>query len=131
MSEGDQEAFAGILQAVLVYYPVGKAAGLSVREIVSAGSFAANNIPLVIEPKIAQQMGSRGWTNAEIASTISNPARKVVTKDTRFDPISGTRLNDPATGYIARDSSYVVKNDKTGQIVQISNKNDPNWKAPW
>ncbi|WP_369335435.1 colicin E5-related ribonuclease, partial [Pseudomonas sp.] len=35
-----------------------------------------------------------------------------------------TRLNDPATGYIAKDGSYVVKNDRTGKIVQVSNRKD-------
>ncbi|MDF2077301.1 colicin E5-related ribonuclease [Pseudomonas mendocina] len=60
-----------------------------------------------------------------------NPSKTVVTKDTRFDPVSGTRLNDPATGYIASDGSYVVRNDRTGAIVQVSDKNDKNWVAPW
>ena len=55
----------------------------------------------------------------------------VVTKDPRFDPISGTRLNDPATGYVAKDGSYVVRSDRTGAIVQISDNNDKNWVAPW
>ncbi|MBC3456567.1 colicin E5-related ribonuclease [Pseudomonas mosselii] len=27
--------------------------------------------------------------------------------------------------------SYVVRNDRTGAIVQVSNKNDPEWVAPW
>ena len=63
--------------------------------------------------------------------SASNPAKKVVTQDIRFNPTTGTRLNDPATGYIAKDGSYVVRNDKTGQIVQVSDRYDPNWKAPW
>ncbi len=40
-------------------------------------------------------------------------------------------LDDPATAYYASDGSYVVRNDKTGEITQISNKNDPNWIAKW
>jgi filamentous hemagglutinin len=40
-------------------------------------------------------------------------------------------LNDPATGYSAKDGSYVIRNDRTGAIVQVSNKNDPKWVAPW
>ncbi|WP_287881320.1 colicin E5-related ribonuclease, partial [Aquitalea sp.] len=96
----------------------------------SANSMASS-VSTVIEPKIAKQMAGRGWTEAEINSTISNPAKTVITKDTRFDPVAGTRLNDPATGYIANDGSYVVRNDRTGQIVQVSDKNDPTWKAPW
>ena len=45
--------------------------------------------------------------------------------------MSGSRLSDPATGYIAKDGSYVVRNDRTSTIVQISDKNDKNWAAPW
>jgi filamentous hemagglutinin len=40
-------------------------------------------------------------------------------------------MNDPATAYINLDSSYVVQNDRTGEIVQISNKNDPDWQSPF
>nr|WP_256497687.1 colicin E5-related ribonuclease [Herbaspirillum sp. WGmk3] len=76
-------------------------------------------------------MVGRGWTEVEINSTISNPSKMVRTKDTRFDPVTGTRLNDPATGYIAKDGSYVVRNDRTGHIVQVSDRNDPSWKSPW
>ncbi|WP_425512979.1 colicin E5-related ribonuclease [Xanthomonas albilineans] len=88
-------------------------------------------IQTVIEPKIAQQMNKRGWTEDLINKVIESPARIVATKDTRFDPLSGLRLNDPATGYIAQDGSYVVRNDRTGAIVQISNRHDKNWAAPW
>ncbi|ODB37927.1 hypothetical protein A9L43_20980 [Pseudomonas mosselii] len=91
----------------------------------------AKGISSVIEPKIAQQMGKRGWTIESLEAVIANPSKTVVTKDTRFDPVSGTRLNDPATGYIAKDGSYVVRNDRTGAIVQVSDKNDKNWVAPW
>jgi filamentous hemagglutinin len=88
-------------------------------------------MPSIVEPKIAQQMGKRGWTTDSLEGVIANPSKTVVTKDTRFDPISGTRLNDPATGYVAKDGSYVVRNDRTGAIVQVSDKNDKNWVAPW
>ncbi|WP_429244211.1 colicin E5-related ribonuclease [Luteibacter sp. 621] len=40
-------------------------------------------------------------------------------------------MNDPATAYYSRSGGYVVRNDVTGDIVQISNRNDPGWKAPW
>jgi filamentous hemagglutinin len=84
-----------------------------------------------VEPKILGQMGPRGWTSDSISSTIAKPAERIVTQDTRFDPIAGTRRNDPATAYVNSDGSYVVVNDKDGTVVQISNRNDPNWKAPW
>jgi hypothetical protein len=95
------------------------------------GGAGAKGISITIEPKIADQMGKRGWTESSIQSVIDKPIKTVVTKDTRFDTVSGSRLNDPATGYIAKDGSYVVRNDRTGAIVQVSNKNDPEWVAPW
>jgi len=88
-------------------------------------------VATIIETKIAQQMGTRGWSAEAIESVITSPAKTVVTRDTRFDPVTGTRLNDPATGYISQDGAYIVRNDRTGQVVQVSNKNDPTWKAPW
>jgi filamentous hemagglutinin len=95
------------------------------------GGAVPKGMQSIIEPKIAQQMGKRGWTTDSLESVIANPNKTVVTKDTRFDPVSGTRLNDPATGYVAKDGSYVVRNDRTGAIVQVSDKNDKNWVAPW
>lgn len=50
-------------------------------------------------------MGTRGWTESSIQSVIDKPIKTVVTKDTRFDTVSGGRLNDPATGSIAKDGS--------------------------
>ena len=87
--------------------------------------------PAIIEPKIAKAMPARGWTIDSINQTISNPARMMPSRDTRFDEVSGRRLDEPATAYIARDGSYVIKNDRNGRIVQISDKYDLEWKAPW
>ncbi|MBL0319084.1 MAG: hypothetical protein IPP74_07325 [Alphaproteobacteria bacterium] len=88
-------------------------------------------VKTVIEPKILDQMIERGWNEKLIDDTILNPLNTVEAMDTRFDPTIGKRLNDPATGYIGKDGSYVVKNNVTGQIVQISDRNKPDWKAPW
>ncbi|WP_434597420.1 hypothetical protein M1D58_16035 [Pseudomonas sp. R4-76] len=88
-------------------------------------------VQFLIEPKIAQQMVKRGWTAESLESVIKNPSKTVVTKDTRFDPVSGTKLNDPATGYVTKDGSYVVRNDRAGAIAQVSDRNDKNWIAPW
>jgi RHS repeat-associated protein len=41
------------------------------------------------------------------------------------------RMNDPATAYYSREGGYVVRNDRTGDIVQVSDRNDPDWVAPW
>lgn len=83
-----------------------------------------------IESKIAAQMGKRGWNNNDITSTLINPSRTVKTTDTRHMP-GGGRRDDPATAYYNKKGGYVVRNDKDGTIVQISNRNDPSWRAPW
>ena len=126
------------LDAAMLLMPAGKGAKAvveTVLEKIAAGKAAAvvgaKGISITIEPKIADQMGKRGWTESSIQSVIDKPVKTVVTKDTRFDTVSGSRLNDPATGYIAKDGSYVVRNDRTGAIVQVSNKKDPEWVAPW
>ncbi|SHN69942.1 colicin E5-related ribonuclease [Desulfovibrio litoralis] len=31
----------------------------------------------------------------------------------------------------SKDGSYVVRNDRTRDIVQVSDKFDKDWKAPW
>ncbi|HEX6369730.1 MAG TPA: colicin E5-related ribonuclease [Longimicrobium sp.] len=80
--------------------------------------------------KILKQMSKRGWDEALVKSTINNPARTVPTRDTRHLP-GGGNMDDPATAYINADGSYVVVNDRTGDIVQVSDRNDPNWQSPW
>jgi hypothetical protein len=79
---------------------------------------------------VAPQMAGRGWTERLIESTIARPARTVTTRDTRRIR-GGGRMDDPATAYYSPRGGYVVRNDRTGDIVQISDRTDPNWIAPW
>ncbi|MQX14637.1 hypothetical protein GHK62_07630 [Sinorhizobium terangae] len=76
-------------------------------------------------------MGPRGWDRAAIDDTIAHPERTVITRDTRHNPQTGNRNDDPATAYVNADGSYVVRNDRTGDVVQISDRTDPNWKSPF
>lgn len=80
--------------------------------------------------KVEGQLAGRGWTRRLVQSTIDDPARTVATRDTRFLR-GGGRMDDPATGYISRRGGYVIRNDRTGDIVQVSKRTDPNWRAPW
>ena len=43
----------------------------------------------------------------------------------------GSKRNDPAKAYIREDGHYIVRNEVDGTIVQISNRNKPNWKSPF
>lgn len=80
--------------------------------------------------KIEGQLARRGWTKRLVQSTIDDPASTMATRDTRFLP-GGSRMDDPATGYISRRGGYVICNDRTGDVVQVSKRTDPNWRAPW
>lgn len=92
---------------------------------------AASGLVYSLSDKIRRQMVERGWEVADIDSVLSAPARTVKTPDWR--PLrDGARIDhDPATAYIRADGHYVVRNNLTDEIIQISNRFDPNWKAPW
>ena len=82
------------------------------------------------EPKIKKQLSKRGWTEESVENCINNSVKKYSTIDNRNNPLTGIKNNAPATLYVAKDGSYVIRNDVTGDIVQISNKYDKNWKWP-
>ena len=75
--------------------------------------------------KIRKQMGPRGWTDALIRGTIRSPTRTGETGDHRT--VEGEKRDDPATAYFRGDGSYVIRNDRTNEIVQLSDRNDPDW----
>ncbi|EOU0768343.1 colicin-like bacteriocin tRNase domain-containing protein [Escherichia coli] len=83
---------------------------------------------LKIDQKIRGQMPERGWTEDDIKNTVSNGAT-----GTSFDKRSPKKTppdylgrNDPATVY-GSPGKYVVVNDRTGEVTQISDKTDPGW----
>ena len=80
--------------------------------------------------KISKQLSKRGWTKDLVVDAINNPARTVKWKDTRYLP-GGNKLNDSATAFYSKEGGYVVRNNRTGDIVQISDRLDNNWLAPW
>jgi RHS repeat-associated protein len=80
--------------------------------------------------KISKQLDKRGWSEDSVNDLVNNPSETKSVRDTRWTS-DGTKLDDPATAYIKKDGNYVIRNDKTGDITQVSNRNDPNWKAPW
>lgn len=94
------------------------------------GASMAERIEYQIDSKIQKQMGPRGWSTDLIEDTLSRLASKVSTRDTRWLQ-KGARMDDPATAFVRSDGSYVVRNNNSGDIVQVSNRNTTNWKAPW
>ncbi len=87
---------------------------------------ASKNIK--VDPKITKQLKNRGWTKKEIEKTIRNPTKTEKTRDTRWRKDGSGKNDDPATAYYDKDGHYVVRNDKTGDIVQIKNKFKEGWK---
>ena len=85
---------------------------------------------LVIEAKIARQMRTRGWTQQDIELVLAHPYSVVETTDMRWRA-DGSRRHDPAKAYIREDGHYIVRNEVDGTIVQISNRQKPNWKSPF
>ena len=81
------------------------------------------------EPKIQAQLGKRGWNEKLVESTIKKPASTQATRDTRHLSGGGKR-DDPATKYVSsrQRGGYVVRNDRDGTVVQVSNRKDKNWK---
>lgn len=76
-------------------------------------------------------MPKRGWGANRVRSAVKSPAKTKKTTDTRYNPKTNSRNNDPATAYYHKDGGYVVVNDRTGQVVQIQNLYKSGWKNPW
>lgn len=56
-------------------------------------------------------------------SSINNTVKEPYTTREATNKANG---ND-ATAYFNEDGSYVVRDNKTGDIIQVSNRNDPSW----
>ncbi|MEQ8754545.1 MAG: colicin E5-related ribonuclease [Coleofasciculus sp. G1-WW12-02] len=82
-----------------------------------------------ISIKIEKQLSKRGWTLESVMETINKPAYTKPTRDERHRS-DATQANDPATAYYRNDDNYVICNDITGDIVQISNTFDLEWIDP-
>jgi D-hexose-6-phosphate mutarotase len=67
-----------------------------------------------------KQYTDRGWNLGSIQSTI----------DKSYTTRTGTNraTGNSTTVYYNKDGSYVIVDNGTGKVVQISNRNNPNWK---
>jgi len=116
----------------------GRAGGiiLMATPFLCKGAPAAPTSPKLLGPgthfgaKIEGQLAKRGWTKDLVQSAIDNPSRTVAWKDTRHLP-GGRTVSEPATAYYSQRGGYVVRNNRTGDIVQVSKRSEQGWKAPW
>ena len=77
------------------------------------------NVATNVTPKITRQMASRGWTKQSINSTVNNPhATRLATN---------RATGNPATAFYTKKGAYVVRDNITGEIIQISNRFDLKW----
>ncbi|HTW46261.1 MAG TPA: colicin E5-related ribonuclease [Acidobacteriaceae bacterium] len=82
----------------------------------SGGSGGGRGKPKITD-KIRRQMAKRGWTEQSVDQTISNPIHT--------SPSQNMATMNSATAYFNSDGSYVVVDDGTDEVVQVSNRNDP------
>jgi len=81
-----------------------------------------DDIVSLIPAKKLMQFTKRGWSFADIEDVLNNPALK------RADPSIVNRTNgNPVTYFYRSDGYYIVQDDITGQIIQVSDTLDPLW----
>jgi len=100
---------------------VGACIGTGTCAAVAAGTAALLKKSLSYSTKIARQMPKRGWTKSQVEETIKNAS---TTAKTTFK-----ETGNSATAYINKDGSYVVVENATQKIIQISDKTRP-WDFP-
>jgi filamentous hemagglutinin len=86
-----------------------------------------NDPQISIDSKIAKQLKDRGWTEEEIKETVSKgPSGTSTDNRSAAKTPDGVSRNDPATVY-GRPGEYIIVNDRTGEVVQVSDKSAPGW----
>jgi len=106
---------AGAAIGAAVGYGIGILIGASATTATTAKGFASG---FKISTKISGQMAKRGWTNALIKNTIlKNIGRKAINKAT----------GKAVTAYFTSTGAYVVIDNLTKEIIQISDRFDKNW----
>jgi filamentous hemagglutinin len=82
---------------------------------------------ILVDGKIGGQFAERGWTQADVQAVV-NAGAVGVSMDNRSSSKTpdGPPRNDTASVYGSKNE-YIVVNDRTGEIVQISNRNNPDW----
>jgi RHS repeat-associated protein len=82
------------------------------------GSSLLTHIPAA--GRKASQLARRGWTREAINETVNNP----------FTTRAATNraTGNPATAFFRKDGSHVIRDNVTGDLVQVSDRTNPaNW----
>ncbi|WP_278488448.1 colicin E5-related ribonuclease, partial [Achromobacter insolitus] len=86
-----------------------------------------NTGAVTADKKIGQQLSARGWTLKDV-QTIINEGVVGESLDKRSANKTPDRQprDDSASVYGSRNG-YIIVNNRTGEIVQVSDRNDPDW----
>jgi hypothetical protein len=123
--------FAAVTHAVVKRVP-----GVAPAEERAISARSAMSGPKLLGPgtnigaKIEAQMAQRGWNREAIDKLIQKPTSTGSVRDTRHLP-GGSQMDDPATAYVDRQGHYVIRNERIGDIVQVSDRFDLDWGPPW
>jgi len=96
-------------------------AGAKVFAAFAKPAFKAARSSFSIDAKIMGQMEKRGWNTGAIDDVLANPSH--------VSPATNKATGGAASAYFRADGSYVVRDNATGKIIQISNRNDANWSV--
>lgn len=83
---------------------------------------------LKFDEKIKAQMGARGWSEKDVRDVVAKGAKgkSVDQRRPNKTPPDYLGRNDTATVY-GETRKYVVVNDRTGEVTQVSDRNDAGW----
>ncbi|MBU5351368.1 hypothetical protein KQI74_03690 [Paenibacillus barcinonensis] len=106
---------------VAISYPtyVGDVGTFGKPDAVTAAP-AVVKLEVQINEKINKQMKKRGWTEDSIESTVNEPHET--------SEAENKANGKEATAYFNEDGSYVTVENESGLIIQVSNRNDPDWE---
>ncbi|WP_430765327.1 colicin E5-related ribonuclease [Pseudomonas citronellolis] len=102
-------------------------AGLGVVHSSANTDGDSGSAEIVIDTKISSQITERGWTEQDIRAVVqAGVIGTAVDKRSASKTPDGLPRNDSASVYGSKEG-YVVVNDRTKEVVQISGRNDPGW----
>jgi RHS repeat-associated protein len=87
-----------------------------------AGKVTGNDIQFSDKLSNSQwqkQINSRGWSNDSIANTINKPYTTRVA--------TNRATGNSATAFYNQNGSYIIRDNVTGKVVQVSDIANPNW----
>ncbi|MDX7880025.1 hemagglutinin repeat-containing protein [Acinetobacter nosocomialis] len=125
LSQDGLNGAVAVAEAVLIGKVGAKLSGSEAK--VSSSVTSKLNPTFTIDPKIENQMSTRGWSNKDIADVMKKgPVGYTIDKRRASKTPDNLPRNDTATVYGSKNG-YVVVNDRTKEVVQISDKTDKNW----